>query len=46
MPFDVNSANTKTIISRLNKQFIQNNVIARTQIDINILNNLMDKFKE
>ena len=46
MPFDVNSANTKTIISGLNKQIIQNNVFKRTPIDINILNDLMDKFKK
>ena len=46
MPFDVNSANTKTIISGLNKQIIQNNVFKRTPIDINILNDLMNKFKK
>ncbi|HJG89514.1 Ig-like domain-containing protein [Barnesiella viscericola] len=46
MPFDVNSANTKTIISVLNKQIIQNNVIKRTPTDINILNDLQNKFKE
>ena len=46
MPFDVNSANTRSTVSKLNRQIIQNNVIEQTSIDINSLNDLLDKFKK
>lgn len=46
MPFDVNSVNTRSIVSKFNKQIIQNNVIEQTSIDINSLNDLLDKFKK
>lgn len=44
MPFS--GDNTKSIKSKLDKQIMQNNVIRQTTVDINILNNLLDKFKK
>lgn len=45
-PFNANSVNTKTIISRLNKQMAQNSVNEETLIDVDILNSLLRKFNE